>query len=188
MGKDGPRSPITRVVLMALFLRFDWSNPQACFEGVRSLAVRTGLSKDSVARHLRLAVEAGWLSRAPRAAKGSRNRAGYTYDIRFPSLRVSVPIRHKTARGENLRLIRTASVSDTNGPRVCSERPSCPMGSDRFSSESPLNPLTTPGATRPALEGAARAPDKQEAALTMAGIRERQVAERKQEVLRGTET
>lgn len=81
MGKQGPKAPNTRYVLLALSLRMDTTGA-SCFPSVETLAAETLLSRRSVITHLALAESAGWIKRTPRALPGQAwKRNEYTANL-----------------------------------------------------------------------------------------------------------
>ena len=96
----GPRTPTTRHVLLTLSLHMN-ADGGSCFPSVRRLSKETGYHTDTVCKHLRLAVEDGWLKRQLGKLGGQAWRRA-SYQATVPE-RVR---RHRTA---------SANVSDDTG-------------------------------------------------------------------------
>lgn len=74
---DGPADPITRYVLIALSLHMSELG-DSCFPSIALLARETALANRTVRKHLKLAVEAGWIVRMLR--DHSRGQAWRCYE------------------------------------------------------------------------------------------------------------
>ena len=162
LSADCPLTPITRLVLAGVFAVIDWESGRNYFEGSRALAARLGLNKDTVANHLTLAVEAGYLTRTPRATKGNLTRRGFTYALRLPSP-VSDDARHTVSdqtgqTGTRLCPVPAAPVSDFT--RQCvrpgrTDSPPIPLRTHR-SADAPTGLPARKPKLRDALMSAAR--------------------------------
>lgn len=94
---DGPRSATTRLVLLVLSLHMNKLG-QSCFPSIELLACESGLSRQSVIKHLEIAVRGGWLGRRPfrRPGKAWRSTEYFAIwpaspDSRQPRLPASYP-------------------------------------------------------------------------------------------------
>jgi hypothetical protein len=81
MSVNGPTSPITRSVLVGLWMYCD--DRGHAFPGVREIAKRAGVRADTVASHVNLAVNEGWLTRDLAGAGGLGWRRA-SYNLRIP--------------------------------------------------------------------------------------------------------
>lgn len=75
----------TRLVLWTLS-RFMNQNGGSCFPTIERLMASCALSNTTIIKHLRLAIEAGWISRTPK--KTGRDNKSYSYQavLRAPLL------------------------------------------------------------------------------------------------------
>lgn len=82
MSTFGPKSPNTRLALMALSLHM---NPlgKSCFPSIRTICSETALSNRVVRLHLDKAVSTGWVLRFTRMKTGQGWRR-YGYEAAFP--------------------------------------------------------------------------------------------------------
>ena len=82
MSKSGgPRCKFTRYVLLALSLHMDLSGG-SCFPSTKLLAQECDMSRKTVERYLRKAVQLGWVERSNRGEGQSWRR--YQYQARWP--------------------------------------------------------------------------------------------------------
>lgn len=74
-SEHGPKSPITRHVLLTLSLHMN-EKGESCFPSIDTLTAETGLARRSVLEHLKVAAEDGWLGKrelkTPDKGKGWR--------------------------------------------------------------------------------------------------------------------
>jgi hypothetical protein len=83
VSDQGPPQPVTRHVLLTLATHMDGAGN--CFPGIRLLATETRLDESTVRRHLRTAVDGGWLSRhAVGAPNGGQGWRRYSYRALVP--------------------------------------------------------------------------------------------------------
>lgn len=82
LSKDGPRDPSTRLMLMTLSMHMDPDGTNA-WPSQKTLATRTGLTRRTVQRHLRLAEHDGWIARG-RGPKHGRNWRLTSYQACLP--------------------------------------------------------------------------------------------------------
>jgi hypothetical protein len=139
LSRDCRLKAPTRLVLAGVFTIIDWESGKNYFESVRALAARVGLGKDAVAKHLTIAVEKGYLTRTPRAAKGDPTRRGFNYALRLPAVSsqigqtgglISVRVSDRAGqRDGSLSPISLTSVSIGKGPCVHRRRTDSPSES-----------------------------------------------------------
>ena len=73
----GPEMPRTRHVLLTLSLRMN-RDGGSCYPAIRTLAADVGVGRSTVARHLKIAEEGGWIRRYRRGLEGQGwKRTGY---------------------------------------------------------------------------------------------------------------
>jgi len=68
VSSKGPKISVMRHVLLTLSLNMD--EKCYCFPSIKYLAERTGLIEKTVGKHLKNAVQLGWLKRRIRGANG----------------------------------------------------------------------------------------------------------------------
>ena len=81
-GKDGPAGT-TRLVLHTLSLHMDEFGG-SCFPSHRTIALESGIGRNTVSDHLNKAVAAGWLVMSPRLDGAGQAWRGFDYEARIP--------------------------------------------------------------------------------------------------------
>ena len=82
LSPDGPKSPTTRFVLVALSNHM-WPDGDRCYPSIATLSKETAFSPRVVGLHLHVAVEAGWITRKRRA---TGNTVGYITRLNIHTL------------------------------------------------------------------------------------------------------
>jgi len=76
-SEHGPEKPLTRHVLLTLSLRMN-QDGGSCYPALRTLAADVGVGRSTVARHLKIAEQGGWIERYTRRLEGQGwKRKGY---------------------------------------------------------------------------------------------------------------
>ena len=136
-SKDGPETYI-RLALFALETFMD-SNAE-CYPSTRLLAERSGYSRKSVERNLRLAEKAGWLEIIERSRTDGQGWRRHKYRGKIPTnlQKVESPALHVKAEGGVTMTPRLDDKVESPCPKV--ESP-CPKGGVTMTPEPTIEPI-----------------------------------------------
>ncbi|MCC5811300.1 MAG: helix-turn-helix domain-containing protein [Ectothiorhodospiraceae bacterium] len=158
VSDQGPPQPVTRHVLLTLATHMDSAGN--CFPGIRLLAEETRLDESTVRRHLRTAVDGGWLSRhtvgAPNGGQGWRR---YRYRALVPA-EGAEPDSPRLGEGAGTEPARSGKGAGPlhEGAGPVPER--CGSSARKVRAHVPLNPPIEPNhRTHPVTQGGHNAPN-----------------------------
>lgn len=160
LSKDGPASPIEKLVMVGVFQRINWNTGEGFFESARTLGDRLGLGKSTVAACLARACVVGpFLRRTARAAGPESWRRGFTYSLSIPARTEQLIAVQQDGQKGGLCPLRTDSLSVDVESLSANSRTDSPSDSPMKPSEHADAPAPKARAPRSSLKTTPEVPD-----------------------------
>ena len=106
--------PTTRLVLCTLNRYMDASGK--CFPSISTIMEGSGLSNPAVIKHLKIAVESGWIRRGIKGMKGQKWKR-HQYNAILPE-KVANEVNHLYVEGGKPQLVKVANEVNSNNNRI----------------------------------------------------------------------